>query len=127
MIIREMESYIVCPKCGYGFVYTTSYTREKIETIYKNLFKIHMDKCDHCKEAVLTIREAKFKIDKVRKQAYELKWQCFSCKAEWTQLNSCIVVEGASVGRALEKLKSETICPLCFVKGSGRVLSMEAI
>lgn len=125
MMIKEMKSYIICPECGYGFIYTTVGSREKLGTIYKNLFERHLDECVRCTEGVLTIREAKFKIDKVRKQSYELKWQCLSCKAEWTQLNSYIVVEGVSVGRALEKLKSETLCPLCLVKNSSRVLSMK--
>ena len=127
MIIREMESYMVCPKCGYGFTYTTSHTREKLETIYKNLFKIHMGKCDHCEEGILTIREAKLKIDKVDAQRYTLRWQCSECKAEWTQFDSLTVGSGASIGRALEKLKSETVCPLCFVKNSSRMTKLQRI
>jgi len=125
MIIREMESYMVCPKCGYGFTYTTLHTHERLETIYKNLFKIHMGKCDHCEEGILTIREAKLKMDKVNKQEYTLRWQCLKCSTEWTHLNWHIVGEGVAIVQALEKLKSETACPLCLRKNSSRVLSVK--
>lgn len=123
-MIKEMESYMICPKCGYGFTYTTLHLHEKLETVYKNLFKIHVDKCTHCKEGVLTIREAKFKIDKIKDRGYTLRWQCSKCKAEWTQLNNYAVGKGVSISQSLEKIKSETICPMCFVKGSSRILGV---
>jgi rubrerythrin len=124
MIIKEMESYMMCPKCGYGFTYTVSHTREKLETIYKNIFKIHVGECAHCKDGVMTIREAKFKTDRVKDRGYTLGWQCSKCKAGWSELNNYAVGKGVSITQSLEKLKSETICPICHVKGSSRVFRL---
>ena len=123
MVIKEMESYITCPKCGHGFTYSILQTREKFETIYNNVFKIHMGECAHCREGFVTIREAKFKMYKNKDKEYVLKWQCLKCDATWTQFDNYIARENESIGRALEKLKSETICPICFTKDV-RILRM---
>ena len=124
MIIKEMESYVVCPKCGYGFAYTTPHTREKFETIYKNLFKIHMGKCTHCEEGVLTIREAKFKVSRDKERANTLEWQCSKCKAKWVEFNSYTIGKETSVGQFLKGIVSETVCPMCFEKNSSRVIKL---
>lgn len=124
MMIKEIESYIICPKCGHGFTYSTSHTRQKFKTMYDDVFKTHMGECAHCREGSMTIREAKFKINNDKDKEYVLKWQCLSCKAVWTQFDNYVAKEDESIGRALEKLKSETVCPICFVENDSRLLRM---
>jgi Zn finger protein HypA/HybF involved in hydrogenase expression len=123
MIIKEMESYITCSKCGHGFTYSTLHTREKLETMYDDIFKIHMGECAHCREGFMTIQEAKFKVDNDKDKEYVVRWQCLSCQAKWTQFDNYTAKKNISIGRALEKLKSETTCPMCYTKNV-RVLSM---
>lgn len=123
MIIEEMESYITCSKCDHGFTYSTLHTHQKFETMYDDIFKIHMGRCVHCKEGVLTVREAKFKVIRKKVREYIIRWQCLECGTHWTQPDNHIFKEGASIGRELEELKSKTTCPICLTK-SARVLSM---
>ena len=123
MIIKEMESYIMCPKCGHGFTYSTLYTREKFETMYDDIFKVHMGECAHCSEGFMTIREAKFKIGNNKDKEYVIRWQCLSCQSKWTQPDNYSTKRDGSIGRALEKLRSKTTCPICLTKNA-RVLSM---
>lgn len=90
MIVEEIDSYIGCADCSYGFTYTIFGLHCRLEKIYDTIFKHVLSnhcangRCPHCGTGKLQVVRAGYKI-KPAKQLYTAHWKCLICGQVWAQ------------------------------------------
>lgn len=111
MIVEEVSASIVCSKCGYGFDYSALAIHSKLEDIYSDYLKNHLDDCVRCNKGKLTLKNVKCILKQdMPKHLYNIRWQCEKCGARWVQ-KEFISRDQLVNGDALKKFRASIVCP----------------
>jgi transcription elongation factor Elf1 len=111
MIVEEVSASIVCSKCGYGFDYSALAIHSKLEDVYNDYLKAHLDDCVRCNKGKLVLKNVKCILKRnMPKHIYNIKWECGECGTKWIQ-REFISRDQLVNGDALRTFRSSIVCP----------------